>query len=161
MKRVVFLTSILLVSLAFVFSSCTLHFPGWELDYTEYRVLFKVEPDDAQVLLNGKWIGEAYEFSSWTSALRLSSRSNELILKKDGYVEEVIDLYEYNTRKIVIQLRLLKDKDYAGPVTTKPSGEKVKPAEAEKEPGYQAKTLPPKELPPDINEQLVVELYSK
>jgi hypothetical protein len=151
MKRVVFLTPILLVSLAFVFSACTLHFPGMELDYTEYRVLLNVEPDDAQVLLNGKWIGEAYEFSNWSSALRLSSRNNELIVKKEGYVEEAIDLYEYNTRKIVIRLRLLRDKDYTAPIP--PPDKRVKPAETEKEPGYQAKTLPPKKLPPEPPEE--------
>jgi hypothetical protein len=153
MKRVVFLMPILLVGLMLIFPSCTLQFPDWDLEYPEYRVLLKVEPDDAQVLLNGKWIGDAYEFSSWTSALRLSSRNNELIFKKEGYVEEAIDLYKYDTRKIVIQLKLLKDKDYAGPVKTKPRDETVKTAEAGKKPEYQAKTLPPKELPPEPPEE--------
>ena len=141
----------LLVSLIITFSACTFHFPYdyWDWDYSEYRVILKVEPDDARVLLNGKWIGEAYEFSTNNSALRLSSRNNELVIKKEGYVEEAIDLYEYNTRKIIIRLKLLKDKDYtAPPKPTKPA-RKVTPEEAERKPEYKAKTEAPKELPPE------------
>lgn len=141
----------LLVSLIVTFSACTFHFPYdyWDWDYSEYRVILKVEPDDAHVLLNGKWIGEAYEFSTNSSALRLSSRNNELVIKKDGYVEELIDLYEYNTRRIVIRLKLLKDKDYAGPAKPKTPAKKVTPEEAERKPAYKAKTVSPKELPPE------------
>jgi hypothetical protein len=141
----------LLVSLIVTFSACTFHFPYdyWDWDYSEYRVILKVEPDDAQVLLNGKWIGEAYEFSTNNSALRLSSRNNELVIKKEGYVEEAIDLYEYNTRKIVIRLKLLKDKDYTGPPKSRKPANKVTPEEAERKPEYKAKTEPPKELPPE------------
>jgi hypothetical protein len=149
MKNVCY--AFLLVSLIVTFSACTFHFPYdyWDWGYSEYRVILKVDPDDAQVLLNGKWIGEAYEFSTNDSALRLSSRSNELVIKKEGYVEEAIDLYEYNTRKIVIRLKLLKDKDYTGPPKSKKPAKKVTPEEAERKPGYKAKTEPPKELPPE------------
>ncbi|UCH98397.1 MAG: PEGA domain-containing protein [Candidatus Aminicenantes bacterium] len=146
--------ALLIVSLIFVFSACTFHFPyDWDWDYSEYRVILKVEPDDAHVLLNGKWIGEAYEFSTYASALRLKSRRNELIIKKEGYVEEAIDLYDYDTRKIVIQLKLLKDKDYTGPAKSKKPARKAKPEEAEKKPGYKAKTEPVKELPPEPKEE--------
>ena len=139
----------LLVSLIVALSACTFHFPYdyWEWDYTEYRVILKVEPDDAQVLLNGKWIGEAYEFSTDNSALRLASRNNELVIKKEGYVEEAIDLYEYNTRKIIIHLKLRIDKDYTGPVHPKTPAKKVTPKEAEIKPGYEAKTEPGKQIP--------------
>jgi len=145
----------LLVSLIVAFSACTFHFPYdyWDWDDSEYRVILKVEPDDAQVLLNGKWIGEAYEFSTNNSALRLSSRNNELVIKKDGYVEEAIDLYEYNTRKIVIRLKLLKDKDYTGPPKSRRPAKKVTPEEAERKPEYKAKTEPAKELPPEPEEE--------
>jgi hypothetical protein len=145
----------LLVSLIVAFSACTFHFPYdyWDWDYSEYRVILKVEPDDAQVLLNGKWIGDAYEFSTNNSALRLSSRSNELVIKKEGYVEEAIDLYEYNTRKVVIRLKLLKDKDYTGTAKPKKPARKVTPKEAERKPGYKAKTEPAKELPPEPPEE--------
>jgi hypothetical protein len=150
----------LLVSLIGAFSACTFHFPYdyWDWDYSEYRVILKVDPDDAQVLLNGKWIGEAYEFSTNNSALRLSSRSNELVIKKDGYVEEAVDLYEYNTRKIVIRLKLLKDKDYTGPPKSRKPAKKVTPKEAERKPGYKAKTEPEKELPPEPQEESMQEV---
>jgi len=152
MKKLVFL--LLIASLVITFSACTLHFPyDWEWDVSEYRVILKVEPDDAQVLLNGKWIGDAYEFSTWESAIRLSSRNNELIIKKEGYVEELIDLYEYKSRKIVLRIQLMKDKDYSPSAASKPLPEKMKPAQAEKQPEYKAKTLPPKEVPPTIQEK--------
>jgi hypothetical protein len=145
----------LLVSLIIVFSACTIHFPYdyWDWDHSEYRVILKIEPDDAQVLLNGKWIGEAYEFSSNNSALRLSTRNNELVLKKEGYIEEVIDLYEYNTRKIIINLILREDKDYSGPINSKTPGKKVTPKDAERKPEYTPKTEPPKEIPPEPQEE--------
>jgi hypothetical protein len=154
MKNVCY--AFLLVSLIVTFSACTFHFPYdyWDWDYSEYRVILKVEPDDAHVLLNGKWIGEAYEFSTNNTALRLTSRSNELVIKKEGYVEEAIDLYEYNTRKVVIRLKLLKDKDYTSPPKSKKPGKKVKPEEAERKPGYKAKTEPEKELPPEPQEDI-------
>lgn len=145
----------LLVSLIVAFSACTFHFPYdyWDWDYSEYRVILKVDPDDAQVLLNGKWIGEAYEFSTNNSALRLTSRSNELVIKKEGYVEEAIDLREYNTRKVVVRLKLLKDKDYTGPPKSRKPARKVTPEEAEIKPGYKAKTEPEKKLPPEPQEE--------
>jgi uncharacterized membrane-anchored protein len=150
----------LLVSLIVTLSACTFHFPYdyWDWDYTEYRVILKVEPDDAQVLLNGKWIGDAYEFSTDNSAIRLASRNNELVIKKEGYVEEAIDLYEYNTRKIIIRLKLRVDKDYTGPVTPRTAAKKVTPKEAEIKPGYEAKTEPEKELPPQPPEEIMPEV---
>ena len=150
----------LLVSLIVTLSACTFHFPYdyWDWGYSEYRVILKVEPDDAQVLLNGKWIGEAYEFSTNNSALRLSSRSNELVIKKEGYVEEAVDLSEYNTRKIIIRLKLLKDKDYTGPVKPRTPVKKVTPKEAERKPGYKAETEPELELPPEPQEESMQEI---
>jgi hypothetical protein len=150
----------LLVSLIVTLSACTFHFPYdyWDWDYSEYRVILKVEPDDAQVLLNGKWIGEAYEFSNNNSALRLSSRNNELVIKKEGYVEEAIDLHEYSTRKIVIRLKLLKDKDYTGPVKPRTPVKKVTPKEAERKPGYKAETEPELDLPPEPQEESMPEV---
>ena len=150
----------LLVSLMVTLSACTFHFPydDWEWDYSEYRVILKVIPDDARVLLNGKWIGEAYEFSTDKSALRLSSRNNELVIKKEGFIEEAIDLYEYNTRKIIIRLTLRIDKDYTGGVKPGTPAEKATPREAERKPGYEAKTEPVKELPPEPPEESLPEV---
>lgn len=145
----------LLVCLIVTLSACTFHFPYdyWDWDYTEYRVILKVEPDDAQVLLNGKWIGDAYEFSTDNSALRLASRNNELVIKKEGYVEEAVNLYEYNTRRIIIRLKLRIDKDYTRPAQPGTPAEKVTPKEAEIKPGYEAKNAPEKVLPPEPPEE--------
>jgi hypothetical protein len=66
----------------------------------------KIVPDDADVLLNGKFIGAAYEFSSSRTALRLASRQNELIFKKKGYFEEAVDLRSYSSRNITLKINL-------------------------------------------------------
>ena len=76
-------------------SACSFYLPSdYDRDFNDYRVILLVEPENAHVLLNGRFIGEAYEFSTSRSAIRLSSRDNEIIVKKEGYVEEVIDLYD-------------------------------------------------------------------
>lgn len=130
-----------------IFSSCTLHIPydwGWESQGIRVRLL--VEPDDANVLLNGKWIGEAYEFAAFKTAIRLASRNNEIIVKKEGYLEEVIDLYQYYSRDITIRLKLHEDKDYTGPIKPKEPGKKPKPE-------YTPKTEPPEKTPQDLAEK--------
>lgn len=139
-----------LVGLIFLFSSCTVHFPyGWDGDHYDYRVILLVQPDDADVLLDGKFIGEAYEFSNLKSALRLPSRNHELVIKKNGYVEEVIDLYEYSTHDITIRLKLLKDKrHYSSP--EKKKKKEVKEVKSE----YIAKTEPEKEPPAKVEEDI-------
>lgn len=110
MKKTIYLLILLLV---FVFSSCTIHIPYDTYgDYRSVRVVLKIEPDDARVLLNGRFIGEAYEFSAPDSALRLSSRENELVIKKEGYIEEVIDLFDYSSQNITIRLTLRDDKGF-------------------------------------------------
>jgi hypothetical protein len=104
-----------------------------------------VEPDDAQVLLNGRYVGEAYEFSSSDSAMRLRSRDNEIIIKKEGYIEELIDLYDYSSRNIAVNLKLRKDKGYVRekPVTKKSAPPKPVPKTVKEE------EVP--EVPEDVN----------
>ena len=131
-----------------LFAACTVHFPyEWGVDYREYRIILLVEPDDAEVLLDGKLIGEAYEFSKPGSALRLQSIAHELVVKKKGFVEEVIDLRDYSTEDITVRLKLLPDR-YSYPSSAKK--EKVQ-AEEPKKPEYTPKTEPvvepPKEPP--------------
>lgn len=134
-----------------IFSSCTLHIPyEWDWESRGIRVRLLVEPDDANVLLNGKWIGEAYEFAAFKTAIRLASRNNEIIVKKEGYLEEVIDLYKYYSRDITVRFKLLKDEDYTGPI--KP-GKKPRPKDAGKKPEYTPKTQPPEKTPQDLAEK--------
>lgn len=143
-----------ILSLIIIFSSCTLHFPyDWDWGSRGIRVRLLVEPDDANVLLNGKWIGEAYEFAAFKTAIRLASRNNEIIVKKEGYLEEVIDLYQYNSRDITVRFKLLKDEDYTGPIKPGKPGKKPKPKDAGKKLKYTPKTEPPEKAPLDIEEK--------
>ncbi len=132
--------SVLAVSLIILgFSACTFHIP-YEVEdgYYTYHIRLEITPDDADVLLNGRFIGAAYEFSTPATAIRLASRRNELIIKKDGYVEEAINLYEYGTRQITIR-RVLKQDD-----------ESVQEDMPEEKPEYTPipRTVKEKEVPP-------------
>lgn len=109
MKRI-FYPALLAVIL--LLPACSFHFPSdWDSEYSygDYSIVLKVNPDDAHVLLNGKFIGEAYEFSTRASALKIRSARNELVIKKEGFLEEEIDLDKYNMRRITITLELKPD----------------------------------------------------
>lgn len=150
MKKILFcLVSIMILSLSF----CTFHFPFDYEDslysiYGSYRIMFLIEPDDAKILLNGRIIGEAYEFSTKSSALKLTSRNNEIVVKKEGYAEEAIDLNQYKSRKITIRLQLHKDEGYYIDEERKIS--KIKKEKLE----YMAKTEPQKEPPNKTEEEI-------
>lgn len=147
----------LLIAGLMTISACTIHFP-YEI-YDEFgpiRVIFKVQPDDAKILLNGKFIGEAYEFSTYESALKLASRRNELVVKREGYVEEEVYLDHYSTNKITVRLTMTPERDYRRAPTPKaepvPRGEEAKPETA-----YTPKTLPEKTIPEEPVEAEKVE----
>lgn len=130
-------------------TACTLHLPyDWEWDTKTYHIILKVDPDDAEVLLNGKLVGYAYEFSTPDAAIKLASRNNELVIKREGFIEEEINLYEYGSHRITIRLKLLKDKDYVAPRPEEREGVQPKPPKVK--PEYKAKTAPPKPLPEEI-----------
>ena len=153
-------TSLLLVALFFIgaCAACTLNVP-WEVmdDYDGVRVVMHVVPDDADVLLNGRFIGAAYEFASQGTALRLASRLNELVLKKKGFREKVIDLREYSTRNIVVKAEL---ESVAPPVAV--PAEPAPEAAPEDNPAYEAKSEPlpplPAEKPSPIEKGYVTEI---
>ena len=132
---------LLMVISIFLLPGCTIHFP-FDYDYNQQdlKVVLKIDPDNAEILVNGRFIGEAYEFSTHEAALRLSSRDNEIVVKKKGYIEEDIDLYEFDFiktnsgRYITINLALRKDKDLKvdkPEYTPKTVKEKEPPKEAE------------------------------
>jgi hypothetical protein len=136
-------TSLFIVALFFIgaCAACTLNVP-WEVmdDYNGVRVIMHVVPDDADVLLNGRFIGAAYEFASQGTALRLASRLNELVLKKKGFREKVIDLRDYSSRNINLKV-VLESEASPGPAAAEPA-----PAAApENDQAYEAKSelLPP------------------
>jgi hypothetical protein len=119
------------------FAACSIHVP-WEMmdDYDGVRVVMRVTPDDADVLLNGRFIGAAYEFASAAVALRLASRENELVFRKQGFREQVVDLRGYSSRRITVKVELnpAEPGSPAGPA-----------AASETDPAYEAKSEP---LPP-------------
>ncbi len=131
-------------------TACTLHIPpeGWDVPYSECVVILDAQPDDAEVLLDGKLIGEAYEFATQKSALRLPSKNHELVIKKEGYRERVIHLRDYSTYEIMLQVTLNRDNDYHeySRRESVEGQETVKETKTEK-PEYVAKTEPVKEPP--------------
>ncbi len=110
MRRTLYLT---IFALLLTLPACMLRFPmdwGNEYGYGDYSIVFQVQPEDAHVLLNGRFIGEAYEFSTRASALKVRSARNEIVIKKEGYLEELIDLNRYGTRRITVTLTLKPDR---------------------------------------------------
>jgi hypothetical protein len=149
MKKI-FYFSLLIAILMFSFSACTLHVPyDWGFEASPYRIVLKVNPDDAQVLLNGKLVGYAYEFSTFDSAIRLASRNNELLIKREGYVEEEINLHNYSSHRITIRLNLLKDRDYRGPIkdTSDRSPKPPKPPKPPEKPAEKKPVKKPQPMP--------------
>lgn len=124
-------------------SACTINVP-WDMmdDYDGVHVVMIVSPDDADVLLNGKLIGAAYEFASPAAALRLASRQNELVLKKKGFREEVVDLRAYSSRNITLRINLQNE---TAPATAASLPGKA-PA-SENQSAYEAKSEPMPALP--------------
>lgn len=109
MKKIFYMA---IFAIILLLPACSFHFPSdWDSEYSygDYSIVLKVNPDDAHVLLNGKFIGEAYEFSTRASALKIRSKKNELVIKKQGYIEEEIDLDKYNMRRITITMDLQPD----------------------------------------------------
>jgi len=125
-------------------AACTFQFPyDYIEDRAEYRITFKVTPDDAEVILNGRFIGLAYEFTGGDAVLVLSSRDSELLLRKRGYEEEEIDLWEYSGRTIAIERKLTPVEKYGeGKVA-----EETKPV-AETDPAKTEPERPDSEPPP-------------
>lgn len=161
-----FRVAIFALLLMLILPGCAIHIPPYGMDWesSTIYVTLEVEPDDAVVLLNGKLIGEAYEFSEPKTAIKLASRNNEIVIKKEGYVEEAIDLYDYSTRHIKIRMDLRLDKDFtppaktvrkprppAPPVKQKPEA-KPKPAKTAKEPAYTPKPAPERKMPVQAEE---------
>ncbi len=124
-----------------VFAACSIHVP-WELldDYDGVRVVMRVTPDDADVLLNGRFIGAAYEYAASGVALRLASRENELVFRKKGYGEKVVDLRSYSSSRITLKVEL---PPAASPAPEEPAS---RPA-ADEDQAYEAQSEPLKPLP--------------
>lgn len=153
MKKIVYAWIVILI---LIMAGCTFHFPydDWDVNYSDYRVVLLVSPDDADVILDGKFIGAAYEFASTSSPLRLHSRNHELVVKKEGYTEEVINLSEYSRPDITIRLKLLKEKPYYQSPEKKSTGEEPTPKPVVPEYKPVPKVEPAQEPPTKDEEEL-------
>ncbi|HSQ35921.1 MAG TPA: PEGA domain-containing protein [Candidatus Binatia bacterium] len=121
-------------------AACTINLPYDVLDdYDAVLVRMEVTPDDADVLLNGRLIGVAYEFSTPRSALRLASRQNEIVFKKQGYAEASVDLNAYSSRNITLRINLEQPE---------PKAAAAGPAATSEQEAYTAKTEPAPPPPP-------------
>ncbi len=121
-------------------AACTINLPYDAFDDLDgITVMMKIEPDDADVLLNDRLIGSAYEFSTPRSALHLASRQNELVFKKKGYDEEAIDLRSYSSRNITLRIDLNM---HTAETAAEPAGKDIPVRETDE--AYAAK----KEIPP-------------
>lgn len=137
MKKTAILSVFCIITLI---PACSMYWPGfYDMEYQVYKITFRIQPDDTHILLNGRFIGEAYEFSSGNSALKLTSKNHRIILKKKGYTEEEIDLSRYDSRDIVIELKMKTD-----PETLTETGNE-KPEIKSRKPEYIPKTEPEKE----------------
>ena len=121
-------------------AACSIHVP-WEVldDYDGVRVVMRIVPDDADVLLNGRFIGAAYEYAAAGLALRLASRENELVFRKKGYREKVVDLRSYPSSRITLKFEL-------APASAPAAEEPAAPA-ADEEQAYEAQSEPLKPQP--------------
>lgn len=135
-----------------VFGACSFNVP-WDVmdDYNGVRVVMHVSPDDADVLLNGRLVGAAYEFSSPGLALRLASRQNELTFSKKGFRERVIDLSSYHSRNITLRVDLEMEENFTIAKPTTPE-----------EPAYEAQSEPvpaqPQEKPAAAEERFLTQV---
>ncbi|MCU0236751.1 MAG: PEGA domain-containing protein [Acidobacteria bacterium] len=138
MKNLRFLPAIAIVTC--LFAACSIHVP-WEAldDYDGVRVTMRITPDDADVLLNGRFIGAAYEYAAPDLALRLASRENELVFRKKGFREKAVDLRAYPSRRITLKFELASE---GSPAPAVPVAGKAGDEEA-----YQAQSEPLKPLP--------------
>jgi hypothetical protein len=132
-----------LVSMICVFAACSINVP-WEVmdDYDGVRVVMHVTPDDADVLLNGRFIGAAYEYAASGLALRLASRENDLVFRKKGYREKVVNLRSYSSSRITLRFELAPENAPA------PGGTAVK--DAADASAYEAQSEPLKPQPAEL-----------
>ncbi|HOW44697.1 MAG TPA: PEGA domain-containing protein [Candidatus Aminicenantes bacterium] len=127
-------------------AACAFHIP-WETmdDYDGVRVVMRVTPDDADVLLNGRFIGAAYEYADSRAALRLASRANELAFRRKGFSEKVVDLRDYPSRRITLRVELAPA---AGASPSAAAAPGTPPAAAGQDQAYEAESEPLPPLPP-------------
>jgi hypothetical protein len=122
--------SVTLAMASLLVAACSFHIPYGAYEDHDVRVWLQVEPDDAEVLLDGRFIGAAYEFSSSDAPLKLASRFHALVIRKAGFRDESIDLSRYGAREDRITLRFVMQRAAVAPAATGTPA----PADAQTEP---------------------------
>ena len=90
-------------------TGCALHIPGpfYHEDYYPVTVLLDIEPDDAEVYLDGRLIGKAYEFST-------SIRPWDLLLRKRFRSRPWVRIRPVHEKRNRRPHRLRRSRDQAG-----------------------------------------------
>jgi len=136
---------------ALFFSACAITFPDSPFyDYRPYRIILQVEPNVAEVFVNGRFVGLAYEFASERTALRLASRRTEVLLALPGYEDEFVDLRAYSTRTVTVRLAMVSKTEAV------PAGKL-----AGDDPAYQFSEVEAVELPEETELSLDLENYTE
>ncbi len=143
---------------ALFFSACSITFPDSPFyDYRPYRIILQVEPSFAEVFVDGHYVGQAYEFSSERTSLRLASRRTEVLLALPGYQDEFVDLRAYSSRMVTVRLVMVPE---PGTVPTTESRPAIQ-TPAENETAYQFSEIEAKEPPPDADPMLDPARYTE
>ena len=127
-----------LASAVLLLGACTIHMPFdpvSDYDFRTYNIVFEVVPDDALILVDGRLVGEAYEFSQPEAALRLRGVRHEVVIKREGYREEVVSLREYGGSRVLVRRNLTPETPETG----------IRPPQAPVQP--EAKTVEPQPIP--------------
>lgn len=109
---------ILLISVVLLMTSCTIYIPHeTETEVPDaYRLnlILNIQPEDTKVVVNGRFIGEAYEFSTERTALRISRMDTQVVLKREGYREEPINIRRYasGTARVNLDMRPNPNRPY-------------------------------------------------
>ena len=108
---------LMLMIVVILTTSCTVYIPH-ETEYVapdSYRldIILNIYPEDAKVIVDGRFVGEAYEFSTERTSLRVEKRSTSIIIKKQGFMEESIDLKKYGNGVAKISIDLRRDRGTA------------------------------------------------
>ena len=111
MKNISLISAVLFFIL--VFAACSINVP-WDImdEYDGVRVVLLINPRRRRAAQRQADRGRL-QFSSYGTALRLASRQNELVFKKEGFREEAVDLRTYSSRQITLKVVLQSEEPRA------------------------------------------------
>jgi hypothetical protein len=69
-------------------------------------LLIQAVPDDAEVYLDGQWVGQAGKYEK--NPLELSSGTHKIEVRKTGFLSEVREIYAGNQSRHTLKVNLRK-----------------------------------------------------